>query len=143
MPLYEYQCQDCGVRFERRQHINDEPIKICPECEGEVRRLIQPVGVIFKGSGFYVTDNRASLPPPNQGASKSQKPLKRAHLPAPRLARAILKAAQRANSQVYTDKRVWLQQPRPYFCGTREILFPPQPAIWKKNPSHVRTIKAD
>lgn len=59
MPLYEYQCGTCGVRFERRQHINDEPVKICPECGGDVRRLIQPVGIIFKGSGFYVTDNRA------------------------------------------------------------------------------------
>lgn len=59
MPLYEYQCQDCGVRFERRQNVNDEPVRICPECEGEVHRLIQPVGIIFKGSGFYVTDNRA------------------------------------------------------------------------------------
>ena len=59
MPLYEYQCGTCGVRFERRQHMNDEPIKICPECGGDVRRLIQPVGIIFKGSGFYVTDNRA------------------------------------------------------------------------------------
>jgi putative FmdB family regulatory protein len=59
MPLYEYQCQDCGVRFERRQHINDEPLEVCPECGGEVHRLIQPVGIIFKGSGFYVTDNRA------------------------------------------------------------------------------------
>jgi putative FmdB family regulatory protein len=59
MPLYEYQCQACGVRFEHRQHINDEPVKVCPECGGEVHRLIQPVGIIFKGSGFYVTDNRA------------------------------------------------------------------------------------
>lgn len=58
MPLYEYQCQACGVRFERRQHITDEPIKVCPECGDEVHRLIQPVGIIFKGSGFYVTDNR-------------------------------------------------------------------------------------
>jgi len=59
MPLYEYQCQDCGVRFERVQHVTDEPVKICPECGGPVRRLIQPVGIVFKGSGFYVTDNRA------------------------------------------------------------------------------------
>ena len=59
MPLYEYQCLACGVRFERRQRITDEPLKVCPECGGEVRRLIQPVGIIFKGSGFYVTDNRA------------------------------------------------------------------------------------
>ena len=59
MALYEYECRNCGVRFERRQHMGDEPVKICPECGGEVRRLIQPVGIIFKGSGFYVTDNRA------------------------------------------------------------------------------------
>jgi putative FmdB family regulatory protein len=59
MPLYEYRCEDCGVRFERRQHISDEPVKVCPECGGTVHRLIHPVGIIFKGSGFYVTDNRA------------------------------------------------------------------------------------
>ncbi len=60
MPIYAYECKDCGVRFERRQSFNDEPIRVCPECEGEVHRLLQPVGVIFKGSGFYVTDNRGS-----------------------------------------------------------------------------------
>ncbi|MDY7075392.1 MAG: FmdB family zinc ribbon protein [Chloroflexota bacterium] len=70
MPLYEYQCQDCGVRFERRQHINDEPVKICPECGGEVHRLIQPVGIIFKGSGFYVTDNRAKSSTAKPGSAK-------------------------------------------------------------------------
>ena len=59
MPLYEYQCQECGLRFERRQHFSDEPVKICPDCEGPVVRLIHPAGIIFKGSGFYVTDNRA------------------------------------------------------------------------------------
>ncbi|MBU0702567.1 MAG: hypothetical protein KKC18_01710 [Chloroflexi bacterium] len=59
MPLYEYQCQACGVRFERRQHVTEESVNICPECGGEAHRLIQPVGIIFKGSGFYVTDNRA------------------------------------------------------------------------------------
>ena len=59
MPLYEYECEACGVRFERRQHMKDEPVKTCPECGGDVHRLIQPVGIIFKGSGFYVTDNRA------------------------------------------------------------------------------------
>lgn len=70
MPLYEYQCQDCGVRFERRQHINDEPVKVCPECGGEVHRLIQPVGIIFKGSGFYVTDNRAKSSTAKPGSAK-------------------------------------------------------------------------
>ncbi len=59
MPLYEYKCNECGLRFERRQHFSDPPIDTCPECGGEVVRLIQPAGIIFKGSGFYVTDNRA------------------------------------------------------------------------------------
>jgi putative FmdB family regulatory protein len=70
MPLYEYRCEDCGVRFERRQHINDEPVKVCPECGGQVHRLIHPVGVIFKGSGFYVTDNRAKSSTAVPGSTK-------------------------------------------------------------------------
>jgi len=72
MPLYEYQCQACGVRFERRQHITDEPVNTCPECGGEAHRLIQPVGIIFKGSGFYVTDNRAKSSTSKPGSSKRQ-----------------------------------------------------------------------
>jgi putative FmdB family regulatory protein len=58
MPVYAYECNNCGVRFERRQGFDDAPIKTCPECRGKVRRLIQPAGVIFKGSGFYVTDHK-------------------------------------------------------------------------------------
>jgi putative FmdB family regulatory protein len=60
MPLFEYQCEECGVRFERLQRKRDVYLKHCPECGGSVRRLIQPPGIIFKGSGFYVTDNRRS-----------------------------------------------------------------------------------
>jgi putative FmdB family regulatory protein len=60
MPLYEYQCKECGIRFERTQSFNDAPLTTCPECEGEVYRVIGATGVIFKGSGFYVTDNRKS-----------------------------------------------------------------------------------
>jgi len=60
MPIYGYECKECGVRFERRQSFSDDPITVCPECEGEVRRLLEPAGIIFKGSGFYVTDNRGS-----------------------------------------------------------------------------------
>ena len=58
MPIYEYECTNCGLRFERHQRISDDPVTVCPECAGQVRRVFQPVGVIFKGSGFYVTDNR-------------------------------------------------------------------------------------
>lgn len=60
MPIYLYQCDSCGVRFERVQHMTDAPLTDCPECDGRVHRVVQPVGVIFKGSGFYVTDNRRS-----------------------------------------------------------------------------------
>lgn len=70
MPLYEYECKDCGLRFERRQHFSDPPVKICPDCGGEVIRLIQPAGIIFKGSGFYVTDNRAKSPTATPGSRK-------------------------------------------------------------------------
>ncbi len=58
MPLYAYQCTECGVRFERHQHFTDAPLAECPECGGDLRRLIGPVGVVFKGSGFYVNDSR-------------------------------------------------------------------------------------
>ena len=58
MPLYEYECKASGVRFQRQQLIADDPVKTCPECGGEVRRVIQPTGIIFKGKGFYATDNR-------------------------------------------------------------------------------------
>ncbi|MCD6519810.1 MAG: zinc ribbon domain-containing protein [Anaerolineae bacterium] len=60
MPTYQYKCEECGIVFERFQHFSEEPLKVCPECGGPVHRVIQPVGIIFKGSGFYVTDNRSS-----------------------------------------------------------------------------------
>lgn len=58
MPIYEYECEQCGVRFERLQRMMEAPLTDCPECGGHIHRVMQPVGVIFKGSGFYVTDNR-------------------------------------------------------------------------------------
>ncbi len=58
MPIYEYECENCGVRFERLQRMSDAALTDCPECGGHVHRVMQPVGVIFKGSGFYVTDHR-------------------------------------------------------------------------------------
>ena len=59
MPRYEYQCAECGVRFERVQKFTDKPITVCPECEGDVHRLIGPVGIVFKGKGFYVNDSQS------------------------------------------------------------------------------------
>lgn len=60
MPIYEYECESCGVRFERQERMTAEPLKTCPECSGSVHRVIHPVGVIFKGSGFYCTDHRST-----------------------------------------------------------------------------------
>lgn len=61
MPTYEYECKSCGHVFEAFQSMKDEPLKICPECGKEIRRLINGgTGIIFKGSGFYVTDNGGS-----------------------------------------------------------------------------------
>lgn len=59
MPIYVYQCETCGLTFERRQRMTEPSLEDCPECEGHVHRVIQPVGIVFKGSGFYVTDNRS------------------------------------------------------------------------------------
>jgi len=75
MPRYEYQCESCGIRFDKIQHFKDEPLKLCPECGGAVHRLIQPVGIIFRGSGFYVTDHRssASIPAPSHKTGVSEK----------------------------------------------------------------------
>ena len=58
MPLYDYQCNQCGHRFEVRQGIKEDPLTVCPQCGGPVRRVIHPVGIVFKGSGFYITDSR-------------------------------------------------------------------------------------
>jgi putative FmdB family regulatory protein len=60
MPTYEYECEKCGHRFELFQSMKDEPKKRCPKCRGKVRRLLGTgAGMIFKGSGFYVTDYRS------------------------------------------------------------------------------------
>ena len=60
MPTYQYACKEpaCGHRFEAVQSFSDDPIAICPVCEGQVRKVFSAVGVVFKGSGFYRTDSR-------------------------------------------------------------------------------------
>lgn len=60
MPTYDYECEKCGLKFELFQKMSDPPRKRCPKCRGKVRRLIGTgAGMIFKGSGFYVTDYRS------------------------------------------------------------------------------------
>jgi putative FmdB family regulatory protein len=60
MPIYAYRCESCGVHFERQQSFSDAPLKRCPECnKNTLVKVIGPVGVVFKGSGFYATDHRS------------------------------------------------------------------------------------
>ena len=60
MPTYQYRCPECHYEFEEFQNISEEPIRVCPKCKGETRRLISGgAGFVFKGSGFYITDYRS------------------------------------------------------------------------------------
>lgn len=58
MPIYEYECGECQFHFERKQSFDEEPVTMCPQCRGKSRRVIHSTPVIFKGSGFYITDSR-------------------------------------------------------------------------------------
>lgn len=56
MPLYEYECEKCGARFEVIQRFSDSPIETCRVCDGRVHKLISPPAIQFKGTGWYITD---------------------------------------------------------------------------------------
>lgn len=60
MPIYEYKCTECGHQFEVQQRFSDSPLEACPNCQGKLRKVFHPAGVIFKGSGFYTTDYKSS-----------------------------------------------------------------------------------
>ncbi|OGO61977.1 MAG: FmdB family transcriptional regulator [Chloroflexi bacterium RBG_19FT_COMBO_49_13] len=82
MPVYTYLCESCGVRFERLQGFNDPVLTRCPECNKKaLRKVYTPVGIVFKGSGFYSTDHRSSSGSFNRSAKpteteKSPEPVK-------------------------------------------------------------------
>jgi putative FmdB family regulatory protein len=58
VPTYQYACTDCAERLEAVQKFTDEPLSVCPSCGGKLRKVFSPVGIVFKGSGFYRTDSR-------------------------------------------------------------------------------------
>ena len=60
MPTYQYSCTECGEPLETVQKFSDEPLTVCPACGGRLRKVFSPVGIVFKGSGFYRTDSRKS-----------------------------------------------------------------------------------
>jgi putative FmdB family regulatory protein len=70
MPTYEYLCNECEYSFEAVQSFTEAAIEQCPKCKGEVRKVYNNVGIVFKGSGFYKTDSRAK--PATSSESKSE-----------------------------------------------------------------------
>ena len=80
MPTYEYVCRNCNHRFEVVQPITSEPLTKCEQCGGEIRRVLFPVGVVYKGTGFYLTDHpkgargHASPPPPQESNYDLRRP---------------------------------------------------------------------
>ena len=72
MPTYQYSCTHCGHFFEQFQSFSDDSLTVCPQCEGQLRKVFNAVGVVFKGSGFYRTDSR-SASAPKDGSKESPK----------------------------------------------------------------------
>ncbi len=73
MPVYTYRCENCGVQFYRTQKFSEPPLAWCPECgKKELRKVYTPVGIVFKGSGFYATDHRSPSGAPRHSAHSSE-----------------------------------------------------------------------
>jgi len=70
VPTYQYACTECGEQLEKVQKFSDDPLTVCPNCNGRLRKVFSPVGIVFKGSGFYRTDSRSA---PVAGGKDSNK----------------------------------------------------------------------
>lgn len=73
MPTYQYRCRACANELEAFQKFTDDPLTDCPECGGALRKLFSPVGIVFKGSGFYATDSRKGAKTATASTSTSAK----------------------------------------------------------------------
>jgi putative FmdB family regulatory protein len=83
MPIYTYRCENCGVQFERTQKFIDPPLTRCPECNKKtLRKVYTPVGIVFKGSGFYATDHRSPSGQASAKAASNQEKQDKAEKPA-------------------------------------------------------------
>ncbi len=76
MPTYSYRCAGCGHQFDIFQRFTDNPLTECPECHGQLKKVLHPVGVVFKGTGWYITDSRKSTGSENGGKDGADKPEK-------------------------------------------------------------------
>jgi putative FmdB family regulatory protein len=73
MPVYTYRCENCGIQFDRFQSYNDPILTRCPECNKKaLRKVYTPVGIVFKGSGFYSTDHRSASGSFNRSPKESE-----------------------------------------------------------------------
>jgi putative FmdB family regulatory protein len=71
VPTYQYSCTACETALEAQQSFSDDPLTVCPECGGKLRKVFSAVGVVFKGSGFYRNDSRAASNGAKSGSSSS------------------------------------------------------------------------
>lgn len=72
MPTYQYRCTECGTDLEAVQKFSDPALTVCPECAGQLRKVFNAVGVVFKGSGFYATDSRKASSASKPAAAKAE-----------------------------------------------------------------------
>ncbi|MDR2987146.1 MAG: FmdB family transcriptional regulator [Nocardiopsaceae bacterium] len=72
MPTYQYACTTCGEQVEAVQRFDDEPLSVCSACGGSLRKVFSPVGIVFKGSGFYRTDSRKAAKAEDSGAKAAK-----------------------------------------------------------------------
>jgi putative FmdB family regulatory protein len=73
MPVYTYRCESCDIQFDRFQKFSEQALTRCPECgKKTLRKVFQPVGIVFKGSGFYATDHRSPSGQSRTGSSKGE-----------------------------------------------------------------------
>lgn len=77
MPTYAYRCTACSHEFDIFQKFTDKPLAECPECGSPLRKVFQPVGIVFKGSGWYINDSRA----PEKDSAKAASPAKDGEAP--------------------------------------------------------------
>jgi len=73
VPIYEYLCEGCAYKFEVKQSMKDDPLATCERCGKPVQRLISSPAIMFKGSGWYITDYSDKMKPPTEGKKESEK----------------------------------------------------------------------
>jgi putative FmdB family regulatory protein len=94
MPTYEYACKNCGEHLEVVQSFKDEPLKECPNCGGELRKVFGSIGIAFKGSGFYKTDSRPAGGSKSERSEKSEKSESKSEAPKSEPAKTETKKAE-------------------------------------------------